>query len=130
MPETRATAVMVAKLGLIWTRSIFDNVLPREPCRIFGGGLRRVAWPGASFRLVPNRAADPAQIHRLPRHIVERHGSAMRYDFSNSNAAHPTALARAPITCRSGSLTPLSISARKASATPARVARSCWLRPA
>ena len=35
--------------------------------------------------------------------------SAMRHDFSSSNAARPTALARTPITCRSGSLTPLSI---------------------
>ena len=53
----------------------------------------------------------------------------MDHDFSNSDAASPTALASAPITRRSGSLTPLSISTRRHSATPARAASSCWLNP-
>ena len=53
----------------------------------------------------------------------------MDHDFSNWDAASPTALANAPITRRSGSLTPLSISTRRHSATPARAASSCWLNP-
>jgi hypothetical protein len=82
MPETCATAVMVAKVGLIWTRSIFDNVLPREPCRIFGGGLRQVAWPGASFSLAPNRAGGPGPNPSVAqRHITRatRFGDALRF---------------------------------------------------
>ena len=122
---------MVAKAVLIGARPNIGDILPHQNSRLCQGGLCQVGLTCAPLSASHRTwLADQAQIHRLPGYVVAVTWFGDASEFQQFECGTSDGLGQSTDYLQVGITDAAFDLSEEASATPARAARSCWLRPA